>query len=49
MKKYFKAMYKRDKRLRHLYITAIRFLADKLYDRGVRKLIYRLPDRALTR
>jgi hypothetical protein len=31
-------MYKRDERLRHLYITAIRFLADKLYDRGVRKL-----------
>jgi len=36
--KYLKAMYKRDERLRHLYITAIRFLADKLYDRGVRKL-----------
>ena len=25
-------------RLRHLYITAIRFLADDLYRRGVRKL-----------
>jgi putative transposase len=36
--KYLKAMYKRDERLRHLYITAIRFLADELYDRGVRKL-----------
>jgi len=33
--KYLKAMYKRDERLRHLYITAIRFLADKLCDRGV--------------
>jgi hypothetical protein len=28
--KYPKAMYKRDERLRHLYITAIRFLADEL-------------------
>jgi putative transposase len=36
--RYLKAMYKRDERLRHLYITAIRFLADELYDRGVRKL-----------
>jgi hypothetical protein len=36
--KYLKAMYKRDERLRHLYITAIRFLADELYRRGVRKL-----------
>jgi putative transposase len=36
--KYLKAMYKRDERLRHLYITAIRFLADDLYRRGVRKL-----------
>ncbi|MDT7889376.1 MAG: hypothetical protein RQ885_10445 [Desulfurococcales archaeon] len=31
-------MYKRSGRLRHLYITAIRFLADELYSRGVRKL-----------
>ena len=36
-------MYKRDERLRHLYITAIRFLADKLYDRGVRKLYIGYP------
>jgi putative transposase len=43
MKKYLKAMYKRDERLRHLYITAIRFLADKLYDRGVRKLYIGYP------
>jgi putative transposase len=35
--KYLDAMYKRDERLRHLYITAIRFLADELYRRGVRK------------
>jgi hypothetical protein len=36
--KYLDAMYKRDERLRHLYITATRFLADELYRRGVRKL-----------
>jgi putative transposase len=30
-----KAIYKRDERLRHLYITSIRFLADKLYNKGV--------------
>ncbi|MDT7887718.1 MAG: transposase [Desulfurococcales archaeon] len=36
--KYLDAMYKRDERLRHLYITAIRFLADELYRRGVKKL-----------
>jgi putative transposase len=41
--KYLKAMYKRDERLRHLYITAIRFLADELYDRGVRKLYIGYP------
>jgi putative transposase len=35
--KYLDAMYKKDERLRHLYITAIRFLADGLYRRGVRK------------
>jgi hypothetical protein len=31
-------MYKKNGRLRHLYITAIRSLADDLYRRGVRKL-----------
>jgi putative transposase len=36
-------MYKRDERLRHLYITAIRFLADELYRRGVRKLYIGYP------
>jgi putative transposase len=36
-------MYKRDERLRHLYITAIRFLADKLYRRGVKKLYIGYP------
>jgi hypothetical protein len=41
--KYLKAMYKRNERLMHLYITAIRFLADKLYDRGVRKLYIGYP------
>ncbi len=41
--RYLKAMYKRDERLRHLYITAIRFLADELYRRGVRKLYIGYP------
>jgi len=41
--RYLKAMYKRDKRLRHLYITAIRFLADELHRRGVRKLYIGYP------
>jgi putative transposase len=41
--KYLDAMYKRDERLRHLYITAIRFLADLLYRRGVRKLYIGYP------
>ena len=36
-------MYKRDERLRHLYIAAIRFLADELYRRGVRKLYIGYP------
>jgi putative transposase len=36
-------MYKRDERLRHLYITAIRFLADELHKRGVRKLYIGYP------
>jgi putative transposase len=35
--KYLKVMYTRDKRLRHLYRTSIRFLADELYSRGVGK------------
>ncbi|MDT7887644.1 MAG: transposase [Desulfurococcales archaeon] len=41
--KYLDAMYKRDEMLRHLYITAIRFLADELYRRGVRKLYIGYP------
>jgi putative transposase len=41
--KYLDAMYKRDERLRHLYITAIRFLADELHRRGVRKLYVGYP------
>jgi putative transposase len=41
--KYLRAMYKKDERLRHLYITAIRFLADELYSRGVRKLYIGYP------
>jgi putative transposase len=41
--KYLKAMYKRDERLRHLYITAIRFLADELHRRGVKKLYIGYP------
>ena len=43
LKRYLDAMYKRDERLRHLYITAIRFLADDLYRRGVRKLYIGYP------
>jgi len=38
-----KAIYKRDERLRHLYITSIKFLADELYDRDVRKLYIGYP------
>jgi putative transposase len=41
--KYLDAMYKRDERLRHLYITAIRFLADELHRRGVKKLYIGYP------
>jgi hypothetical protein len=41
--KYLDAMYKKNERLRHLYITAIRFLADELYRRGVRKLYIGYP------
>jgi putative transposase len=42
-KKYLDAMYKRDERIRLLYITAIRFLADELHRRGVRKLYIGYP------
>jgi hypothetical protein len=36
--KYLDAIYKRSKKLRYLkYIKATRFLADKLYNRGIRK------------
>jgi putative transposase len=41
--KYLDAMNKRDERLRHLYITAIRFLADELHRRSVRKLYIGYP------
>ena len=41
-------MYKKNERLRYLYITAIRFLADDLYRRGVRKLYIRISNNALT-
>jgi putative transposase len=41
--KYLDAMYKKNERLRHLYITAVRFLADELYRRGVRKLYIGYP------
>ncbi|MDT7889382.1 MAG: hypothetical protein RQ885_10475 [Desulfurococcales archaeon] len=36
-------MYKRDERLRHLYMTLIRSLADELYRKGVRKLYIGYP------
>jgi len=36
-------MYKKNERLRHLYITAIKSLADDLYRRGVRKLYIGYP------
>ncbi len=36
--KYLDAIYRRNERLRHLYITSTRFLAGTLYSRGVRKL-----------
>jgi hypothetical protein len=32
-----------DERLRHLYITAIMFLVDEPYSRGVRKLYIGYP------
>jgi hypothetical protein len=43
LERYLDAMYKRDERLRHLYIIATRFLADDLYRRGVRKLYIEYP------
>jgi len=41
--KYLKALYKRDERLRHLYRTAIRFLAEMLWSRGVEKIYVGYP------
>jgi hypothetical protein len=41
--KYLEAMHTGDERLRHLYITANRFLANELYNRGVRKLCIGYP------
>jgi hypothetical protein len=41
--RYLEAMYERDERLRHLYITSIRFLAETLWSRGVKKLCIRYP------
>jgi len=41
--KYLKALYKRDERLRHLYRTAIRFLAETLWSRGVMKIYVGYP------
>jgi len=41
--KYLYAIYKRDERLRHLYRTAIRFLAEKLWSRGVKKIYVGYP------
>jgi putative transposase len=36
-------MYVRDERLRHLYLTSIRFLAETLWSRGVSKLYMGYP------
>jgi len=41
--KYLEAMYRRDERFRHLYITSIKFLAETLWSRGVRKLYIGYP------
>jgi len=41
--KYLEAMRTRDERLRHLYRTSIRFLAETLWNRGVRKLYIGYP------
>jgi len=40
---YLEAIYTRDERLRHLYLTSIRFLAETLWNRGVRKLYIGYP------
>jgi len=41
--KYLKALYKRNERLRHLYRTAIRFLAEMLWGREVEKIYIGYP------
>jgi len=41
--KLLRALYKRDERLRHLYRTAIRFLAEMLWSRGVMKIYIGYP------
>ena len=41
--KYLYAIYKRDERLRHLYRTAIRFLAETLWSREVEKIYVGYP------
>jgi len=41
--KYLRALYKRDERLRHLYRTAIRFLAETLWSREVEKIYIGYP------
>jgi len=41
--KYVKALYKRNERLRHLYRTAIRFLAEMLWSREVEKIYIGYP------
>jgi len=43
LEKLLKAMYKRDERLRHLYRSAIRFLAETLWSRGVEKIYIGYP------
>ena len=41
--RYLEAMHTGDERLRHLYLTSIRFLAENLWSRGVRKLYIGYP------
>jgi putative transposase len=41
--KLLRALYKRNERLRHLYRTAIRFLAETLWSRGVEKIYIGYP------
>jgi putative transposase len=41
--RYLEALHTRDERLRHLYRTSIRFLAETLWSRGVRKLYIGYP------